>query len=152
MQYGNGTFDGHAAFGQTWRNVGYYSYQQSPLNTFQTLLVSRSDIGAKDFDIYFNYDTIGWDTGQVSNVSAVAGYTNGIGSFYQLPGSAVGGAFLDGGGNALNTNDLNSNVAGRYLFTVRNGVVTHTTPDGGSMIALLGLALAALAAAKRKLG
>lgn len=158
MKYGNGTFEGHAAFGQTWRDVGFYYANGALRNTFQTLLVDRSDIAAKDFDIYFNYDTIKWETGDASGGSAGlggrsahAGYTNGLGSFYELPGSGVNGAFLDGGVNALNTHSLNRTEAGRYLFMVRSGVV-HGAPDGGSVIALLGLALAALGAAKRKLG
>ena len=158
MKYGAGTFEGHAAFGQTWRDVGYFASNVNKLNTFQTLLVNRSDIAAKDFDIYFNYDTIKWETGGASGgsnglggSSARAGYTNGLGSFYELPGSGVNGAFLDGGVNALNTHSLNRTEAGRYLFMVRSGVV-HGAPDGGSVIALLGLALAALGAAKRKLG
>lgn len=152
MKYGSGTFGGNSAFGQTWRNVGRYDQNQSQLNTFQTLLVSRSDVGANDFDIIFNYDSILWDRGSVSPVSAVAGYTNGDGDFFNLTGSGVTGAFLNGGANALSTNSLNSNVAGRYVFTVRNGVVSSNVPDNGSMLALLGLALTALVIAKRKLG
>lgn len=159
MQFGNGTFDGHAAFGQTWREVGYYSEHLEHRNTFQTLLVDRSDVAAGDFDIYFNYDTITWETGEASGSdanglggsSAHAGYTNGDGAFYELPGSGVNGAFLDGGVNALSSHSLNSDVTGRYIFSVRNGEVIHTTPDAGSSLALLGLALAALAATKRKL-
>lgn len=158
MQYGNGTFGGRNAFGQTWRNVGYYYLGMDKINTFQTLLVDRSDIASGDFDIYFNYDTIQWETGDASGgsgglggVSAYAGFTNGAGSYYQLAGSGVNGALIDGGANALSTNSLNNSVSGRYLFTVRNGVV-HSTPDSGSVIAMLGLALAALTFAKRKLG
>ncbi len=158
MQYGNGTFEGHDAFGQTWRNVGYYYLGMDKINTFQTLLVDRSDIAAGDFDIYFNYDTIQWETGDASGgsgglggVSAYAGFTNGAGNYYQLAGSGVNGALIDGGANALSTNSLNRPEDGRYLFSVRNGVV-HTTPDGGSVIALLGLAMVALVGLKRKLG
>ena len=114
MQYGNGTFEGHDAFGQTWRNVGYYYLGMDKINTFQTLLVDRSDIAAGDFDIYFNYDTIQWETGDASGgsgglggVSAYAGFTNGAGNYYQLAGSGVNGALIDGGANALSTNSLN---------------------------------------------
>jgi hypothetical protein len=116
-------------------------------------------VAAKDFDIYFNYDSIQWETGGASGgsgglggSSARAGFTNGAGDFYELLGSGVNGAFLNGGANALNSNSLNRPEAGRYLFTVRSGVVSSNVPDSGSMLALLGLALTALVMAKRKLG
>jgi len=73
-----------------------------------------------------------WETGGASGgvnglggFSARAGYTNGIvGSgnvTLELTGSAVNGALLNGGANALVTNSLNNPVAGRYLFAVRGG-------------------------------
>lgn len=157
MAYGAGAFDGHDAFGQTWSSVGYYNTQTNLLNTFQTLLVKRDDVAAGDFDIYFNYDSIQWNTGSASGGSggfggtpARAGFTNGAGSYYELTGSGIDGAFVNGGSNALNANSLNSGVAGRYLFQVRNGTIS--VPDASSVLLMLGLALAGLGAVKRKLG
>jgi hypothetical protein len=135
--YGTGTFDGHNAFGATWTNVGYYSNHTDKTNTFQTLLVDRSDIGSGDFDIYFNYDRVLWETGDASGgingfggTSVAAGYNAGTGTpgtFGQLPGSLVNGALLDSGSNALVSNS-NIGIVGRYLFNVRGGQVIDPTP------------------------
>jgi hypothetical protein len=135
--FGTGTYAGRDAFGVSWRDVGYYGYHTDKLNTFQLILTDRSDIGIGDFDIYFNYDTINWETGDASGgsgglggVSAAAGFSNGTGmagTYYQLPGSLVNGALLDGGSNALVRN-TNTGVLGQYRFTVRNGVVDPGDP------------------------
>jgi hypothetical protein len=98
-------------------------------------------VAAGAFDLEFNYDSVQWETGGASGgtnglggFSARAGYTNGItgagGTTLELPGSAVDGALLDGGPNALVTNSLNNSVAGRYLWAVRGGTpgAPPTTP------------------------
>jgi hypothetical protein len=130
--YGAGTFDGFSAFGATWLDVGYYSGGTDKLNSFQLLLVNREDTGSGNFDIVFNYDKIQWETGSASDgtrglggTSAAAGYnagTGAAGTFGQLTGSLVNGAFLDGGPNSLVANS-NVGIAGRYIFNVRNGNV-----------------------------
>ncbi|TFD72878.1 nidogen-like domain-containing protein [Cryobacterium gelidum] len=61
--YGETVFDGHNAFCVNWVNVGYYSGGTDKLNSFQLLLVDRSDKGAGAFDIVFNYDKIQWEVG-----------------------------------------------------------------------------------------
>jgi hypothetical protein len=105
--YGTGTVDGNSAWGATWPNVGCYNEITSVLNNFQLLLIDRSDIAVGDFDIEFNYDQIQWETGTASGgsptcqggTSARAGYaagSGGTGTYYELPGSGVNGAFLDG--------------------------------------------------------
>src|SRR5688572_1311613 len=66
MKYGTGTVGGRAAFGVTWDDVGvgYFNQHVDKLNQFQLLLVDRTDTGAVgNFDIYFNYDQIQWETG-----------------------------------------------------------------------------------------
>ena len=123
VSWGTGTFQGRTAFAATWPNVGEFSNGSSP-NTFQIILVERSDTGIGNFDIYFNYNTITWDHG-----GAAAGYNNGISSapvFYQLAGSLQSGAFVNGGPNALATNSnifptASDYALGRYLFQARNG-------------------------------
>lgn len=130
--YGTGTFAGHNAFGATWIDVGYFGSHTDKLNSLQVLLVDRSDINANDFDIYFNYDKIQWETGDASGgtgglggTSAAVGYNAGTGlpgTYGELAGSLVNGAFLDGGPHSLVANS-NIGFAGRYLFTVRNGIV-----------------------------
>lgn len=141
VTYGTGTFDGHDTFGVNYVDVGYYPAASDKLNSFQILLVNRADISTGDFDIYFNYDEILWETGSASGgsngfggVSASAGFNAGTGTagtYYQLPGSLVNGALIDGGSNSLTANS-NMGVAGRYLFAVRNGQVI-TPPVSGAV-------------------
>jgi hypothetical protein len=134
VTYGTGTVDGHPAFGVTWPGVGCYNRNTSVLNFFQVLLVSRADVRAGDFDIVFNYDSIQWEAGQLSGgdaqcqggISARAGFANSTGApgtFFELPGSGVNGAFLDANvATGLVHKSLNSQMPGRYVFQVRNGV------------------------------
>jgi hypothetical protein len=126
--YGQGTVDGHPAFGATWINVGYYNMHSSPTDSFQAILISRTDVGPLDFDIELNYGHLNWETGDASGGigglggnSARAGYSIADGSHsIELPGSAVNGALLDGGPNALIASSQGSDVLGRYVFQVRN--------------------------------
>lgn len=135
VTYGQGTFDGQAAFGVNWLDVDYYYSDPSHTarDNFQLILVDRSEgTGNGDFDIVFNYGSIQWETGEASygdvnglgGYSARVGYSNGTGdagTFYELPGSAENGAFLDGGPYALN--------GLRYVFEVRNGIVSDPIPS-----------------------
>lgn len=163
VTYGTGTFDGRAAFGVNWINVDYFdsSTSHTNRNSFQLILVDRSDISAGDFDIIFNYDSIQWEAGTASDgdenglggSSARAGFSNGTGdpgTFFELAGSAVNGAFLNGGPNALNTGMLNSDVAGRYIFSARNGDIDVTEVPEPSSLALFGLGTVAALVARRR--
>ena len=69
----------------------------------QIVLTDRTDTGAGNFDIYFNYTRITWETGSASGgsngfggVSAAVGYNAGTGNqpgtFFELPGSRVPGS------------------------------------------------------------
>ena len=130
--------NGHAAFGVNWNAVGpWYTYTAA--DTFQLVLIDRSDIAAGDFDIEFNYSSIAWEASQDTSYARV-GYSNGSGTAaFELPGSGVPDLFLNGGADALNANSLNSNVAGRYIFNARDGTVTTpaTVPDTRTTWALL---------------
>jgi len=146
-RYGTGTVDGRAAWGATWRGVDCYyaSTSRTVLNTFQLVLIERYDTGPGNFDIEFNYDQIQWETGTASGGdgnclngnSARVGYANGTAESYELPGSGVPGAFLDNGpaATSLIHNRLNSDVLGRYIFEVREGVVLPPCddPDGDGL-------------------
>jgi hypothetical protein len=141
VTFGNDVVDGHTAFGVNWIDVDYYYSDPTHTNrnSFQLVLIDRSDVGPYDFDIEFNYDQVRWEAGTASGgdtnglggYSARAGYSNGTrvaGTFFELAGSAVNGAFLDSNvATGLIYNMLNSTQPGRYVFQVRNGVVQITT-------------------------
>lgn len=146
VTYGTGTYTDRTAFGVNWVNVDYFesSPNHTNRNSFQLLIVDRSDVGVGDFDFIFNYDLIQWETGQASGGDengrggdcARAGWSNGSTRSFELPGSAVCGAFLDSGTptpvvgpHALINNRLNSDVDGRYIFNVRNGQVQKPPRD-----------------------
>jgi len=141
VTYGLGTANGRQAFGVNWLDVGYFSQNTDKLNSFQLILIERSDTGAGNFDIEFNYGSIEWETGDASSgsgglggSSARAGFSNGTGdagTFFELPGSAVNGAFINSGPNAL-VDSSNIGVDGRWLFTAREGEV-QVDPPGAAV-------------------
>ncbi len=130
--YGTGTVDGHAAFGATWIDVGYFSIHWDKLNSFQLVLIDRSDRAPGDFDVEFNYEKIQWETGDASGgsngfggYSARAGFSSGTGNpgtFYEFEGSGVPGAFLDSSPTGLIYGSRKSAVNGRYIFAVQSGL------------------------------
>jgi len=138
VTYGAETIDGHKAFGVNYFRAGYYNVRADRLNTFQLILIDRSDTGPGNFDIEFNYAKIGWDLGDAGrgrgDVAAVVGFSNGTGqqgALFELAGSMRNGALLDSGAQSLIRGLLNSNVPGRYVFQARSGTVSFlriTTP------------------------
>ncbi len=130
VTYGNGSVNGHAAFGVNWLGVGCFNDISSVANYFQVLLINRSDLGPNAFDIEFNYGPITWDSGQASGgngqcldgTAARAGYTSGFGESYELPGSGVDGGFLSSNSETgLSGHSMGSTQSGRYVFGFRNG-------------------------------
>jgi hypothetical protein len=134
MMYGD-----RPAFCVNWVDVGYYNNKSDKTNSFQLLLVDRSDVAAGDFDIIYNYDRIAWESGDVESptdngfggTSAGAGYTAGTGNasqFYNIPGSMVPGSFLDSNAETgLSRTSRGTLQRGRHVFEVRNGAA----PTGG---------------------
>lgn len=160
--YGNAIIDGQQAFGVTWQDVGYYNRKADKLNSFQLVLIDRSDTGAGNFDIEFNYDRIQWETGDGSGgvnglggTSAGVGYANAPGlSAFELPGSGVAGSFLDSNTTTGLIYSSNVGVAGRFLYHVRDGIVVTCTDPGVAPIpepatAAFGLALLGVCAGGR---
>lgn len=158
VTFGTGTVDGHAAFGVNWLDVDFFfsSSLHTNRNSFQLVLIDRSDTGAGNFDIEFNYGQIQWEAGLANGgdfltglggEAARAGWSNGsgeAGTFVELVGSGVNGAFLDAGpaGTALVQNNLNADELGRYLFEVRNdGVTTAVSVPASFLLVLSGLGM-----------
>jgi hypothetical protein len=132
--YGTNTVDGRAAFGATWINVGYYFEKDDKLNSFQLVLIDRSDRANGDFDLEFNYSQIQWEIGDASGgsdglggSSARAGYASAGGSAFELNGSGTNSAFLDSNTvTGLIYTNFNSTVPGRYVFQFHNGAPLAT--------------------------
>jgi len=144
VRYGRGTVDGRTAFGVNFINVDYFTSSPSHTNrnSFQVVLIDRSDLGAGNFDVEFNYDKIQWETGTNYNggspdgrggASGRVGFTAGTrvpGTFYDMPGGGIAGSFLDGNlETGLVHGSFMSDVAGRYVFRFRDG--TWADAGGG---------------------
>ncbi len=133
VTYGNTTYEGQPAFCVNWRNVGYFAGQTDKLDSFQLLLVRRSDAGPGDFDIVYNYDRVQWDTGgpavvatsrpavQFGGGAARVGFSNGTTNSLELTGSGQAGELVDYGEWALTAGEQGSAQPGRYVFPVRSG-------------------------------
>ncbi len=126
--------NGRPAFFVNWIDVGYYSNQNGTPNSFQLVLVDRSDTGAGNFDFMYNYDKVQWDVGQASgNQKARVGWARANRTGDELPGSGTTGAstLLDTSNSAtsLIQNTMSpDNQLGRYVWQVRNGQSPNQPP------------------------
>ncbi len=164
--YGNAFLDGHNVFAVTWSGVGYWEGNVDKRNSFQLLIIDRNEISPGSFDFVFNYDTIQWEVGSGDRSGlcgatppggavcppASVGWGNGVGGGRLLQGSGVNGALLDNGPFSLVHNSLNSIVAGRYYFSVRNGAVQGQASNVSepATVLLVTAAVCAAAAGRRK--
>lgn len=136
--YGFETVDGHNAFGVNWVNVGYFSYHDDKLNSFQLVLIQRTDTGTGNFDIEFNFNQILWETGNASSGSngyggfpSRSGLSNGSNRTIELAYSGQTLVQLDANPDTGAPNyttgliyrSRNSTLPGRYIFQVRGGNV-----------------------------
>jgi hypothetical protein len=127
VTYGVGSVGGRDAWAATWTLVGHYLAPSALRNTFQVVIIERFDTGTGNFDLEFNYDQIQWETGDASNgvgglggSSATIGYSAGTGvegTYVEIPGSGVNGAFLDSNPNGL------VNSGGGFVLQGRGGEV-----------------------------
>ncbi len=130
----NGQYITCKAFFVNWVEVGYFSQKQDKLNTFQLVLIDRSDRNENDFDIEFNYDKIRWEAGEnqggnagLGGTTARVGFSSGTGisgTFYELEGSGQPGSFLDNKTTALiaqNRDNRDVSAIGRLVFPVKTG-------------------------------
>jgi hypothetical protein len=138
VHYGPGVIDGRPAFGVNWVKVGYYAGHDDKLNSFQLILIDRSDTGTSNFDIEFNYDMILWETGDASNgvdgyggSPSRSGLSNGGNQTLELQYSAQTLVQLDSNPvtgvpnfiTGLIYRSRNSTTPGRFIFQVRSGQV-----------------------------
>lgn len=151
VTFGTGLLGGRAAFAANWFNVEPF-FELPVFNSFQMILVDRSDTGAGNFDISFNYGSIAWEGGQATGsdefglggIAARVGLSDGTDAHtLELPGSGVNGALLD---SNLFTGLRYSNPG--VDFAVRNGMAVPV-PEPSSYALAAGTLLAALAAARR---
>ncbi|XP_062341282.1 alpha-tectorin [Osmerus eperlanus] len=117
------TFTATWVFITTWHQVTFYGGSQTtPVNTFQTALISD---GAAFFSM-FNYGEINWSTGTASGgdpltglggTTAQSGFNGGdIGHFFNLPGSRSN--------DVVNMEQTtNVNMPGRWLFRVDTDLI-----------------------------
>ncbi|MBC7763338.1 MAG: PKD domain-containing protein [Candidatus Saccharibacteria bacterium] len=122
--YGETIYEGHNAFCVNWINVGYFPGGSDRLNPFQLLLVDRPDQGVGAFDIVFNYDKVQWEAGSASGGAvARAGFASGseiLGASTELIGSGIAGSFLDSSETGLIHEKQGSDIAGRYVYLIRD--------------------------------
>ena len=126
--FGFDTVDGRDALGVSWIDVGSFDQQADVTNSFQLVLIDRSDVEPAAFDVEFNYDGVLWDsfdTGLPTTPVSRAGFSAGTGdprTYYELIGSGVTGSFLDDDSLlGLANNSLKSVESGRYVFEFRGG-------------------------------
>ena len=140
VRYSNGieTVGGRTAFGVNWVKIGYYAGHDDKLNSFQLILIERSDTGTGNFDIEFNYDMIRWETGDASSgvdgfggSPSRSGLSNGSNQTVELQYSGETLVQLDANIvtevpnfiTGLIYRSRNSTIPGRFIFQVRSGQV-----------------------------
>jgi len=131
--------DGHDAFFVNWIDVGRYNYTSASAtqtNSFQLVIVDRSDTGAGNFDFMYNYDAMTWDIATASSSRrARVGWGRSDGNAFELPGSGTAqgstSTLLDDSDAAtsLIQNEMNdADQLGRYVWQVRGGTTPNVPP------------------------
>jgi len=129
-------FNGRNAFFVNWVGVASYNNQSAPTNSFQLVIVDRSDTGAGNFDFMFNYDQITWDIATTASTRRARVGWGRAGTGFELPGSGAvqtsPSALSDTASSAtsLIQNSLSSGgQLGRYVWQVRAGAPPNVAPQ-----------------------
>ena len=64
-------------------------HQSSPTNSFQLVIVDRSDTGAGNFDFMFNYDQVAWDIATAASTYRARAGWGRAGTGFEFPGSGT---------------------------------------------------------------
>ena len=134
VTYGTDFINGHKAFAVNWDGVGYFDRGDVPLNSFQVVFIEREDVAPGDFDMEFNYETIGWDAGDlnvgIDGQAARVGFAHAPVTAFELAGSGTAATFVDSNlTTGLIHGSLGSGTLGRYFFRIRNGIVIECQDD-----------------------
>ncbi len=128
--------NGHNAFFVNWVGVASYNNQSSPTNSFQLVIVDRSDTGAGNFDFMFNYDQVAWDIATAASTYRARAGWGRAGTGFELPGSGTpqgsASTLLDSSPSAtsLIQNSMNAGgQLGRYVWQVRSGAAPNVPPQ-----------------------
>jgi len=146
--YGNITYEEHNAFAVNWVNVDYYPSNSSHTahNSFQLIIVDRSDVGVGDFDFIFNYDTIQWANMGWGDPFVGYGFKGELYGFV----TDTSNTLFTLNSNQLPYSSWNLDVTGHYVFEVRGGkVVTILEPETWAML-LAGLGFVSTITRRRK--
>lgn len=133
VTYGRQMINGRKAFLVNYTNVGYGENKADKRNTFQIVLINRSDRAPGDFDVEYNYAQISWETGDINGGTAGlggdsvrVGFSSGQGdaNWYEFPGSGTPGRFLDTNltTGLTKTSRGSGGIKGRHVVQFRNGV------------------------------
>ncbi|MEI7743417.1 MAG: choice-of-anchor Q domain-containing protein, partial [Chloroflexota bacterium] len=148
--WGRTTVGGRQAFVATWMNSQTFSatIDATNWNTFQIVLVDRSDVASNDVDIIVNYGSLqandqgysdgcadGNDTCVAIGVGSVIDgqikYASIVDDSSVLYNGRLNADVADDGAHPLNQAHLNSDVPGRFIFQMRDGELPQTaTPPG----------------------
>lgn len=115
-------------------NVGYDENHDNKTNSFQAVLIDRSDKGTGNFNVEFRYDHLDWTTGDASDGSgdfggapAQAGDDAGDGKNY----FALSSSFSAEIGNLATTSNTDEDRVWR--FAIREGALPGATPENPIM-------------------
>jgi len=130
LKYGTAIINGQNAFIAHYDGISGYNSPNSTGN-FQVIIIDRSDTGAGNFDVEFNYGSINLNSTDVSTQSrAFIGFTSGKGASdgnkWTLPGTLVNNRFRNGASDPIRNyrnTDTDKALTGRILIESRNGVM-----------------------------